>query len=234
MNDFVPILRADRSREMIEYERRGYVFRLGENQYIYARNISVKKPDEKEYSFEVRVTHSETRFYMISEDSKINESCVYLTIYELYQLLLGMTKKISVETITNILQSKRDSIWKIHYTGLKFDLKFFSTEIPKGKVRIFDSNIEVTYETLFLLLALIQDKSNYYWSIKPTEDKMLYVDGLLRLLVALINVDGHPILRSHKWEYNFRKKVYEKPKEKYDFKYYLTQDELKNIMEVKS
>lgn len=234
MNNFVPLLRSDRLREIIEYNKRGYVFRLGEDQYKYVRNISVCNAHNYEFNFEVRVSQDEPRFYIVSEKDNTKESCIYLTIYELYLILVEMSLALTVDVVTRILKNKRDSKLNIDYTGLKFQVNFFSSNIPEGKIKIPESNIEITYENFLLLLALIQDKSNYYWSISTNENKEKFTDGILRLLITLISTKGSEILESHKWYYNDKKEIYEKPKEKYEFKYYLTQKEFESIMEVKS
>lgn len=234
MNNFVPLLRSDRLREIMEYNKRGYVFRLGEDRFKYVRNISVYNLNNQKYDFEVRVSQDEPRFYIVSENNNIKENCIYLTIYEIYLILVEMAKKLSIDEVTRILKSKRSSKISIEYTGLKFQLNFFSYGLLMGGVKIPESNIEITYENFLILLALIQDKSNYYWSISNYENKKNYTDGILRLLITLINIEGSEILESHKWYYNKDKKIYEQPKEKYEFKYYLTEEEFNSIMEVKS
>lgn len=234
MNNFVPLLRSDRLREIIEYNKRGYVFRLGEDRFKYVRNISVCNAYNYEYSFEVRVSQDEPRFYIVSKKDNKKESCIYLTIYEIYLILVEISKVLSIDEVARILKNKRDSKLVIDYTGLKFQLNFFSSDIPVGKVKIPESNIEITYENFLLLLALIQDKSNYYWSISTFENKEKYTNGILRLLITLISIKGSETLESHKWYYNEHKEIYEKPKEKYEFKYYLTQKEFESIMEAKS
>jgi hypothetical protein len=240
MKNFFPLLRSDRLREMIAYDKRGYVFRLGKDKFNYVRNILVAniKEDEMDkrnevcYFFEVRTNQKEPRFYITKINKKQKESCIYLTIYEIYLLFLKLSQILSIETVTKILNSDCDKLWYIYYTGLEFELKYFNQSIPEGSIRIPESNIEITYENLFILLALIQDKSNYYWSISSKENEKLYTNGILRLLICLLNTKSNSILDSHKWQYNELISKHELLTDDYKYKYYLTQDEYDNIMEV--
>ena len=242
MNNFIPLVNSDRLREINKYSRRGYVFRDGKDKFNYVRNVFVrnKKVDEGGsdgacYFFEVR-NKQEPRFYITVTENELKESCIYLTMYEIYELLVEIAKKTSLETVTKMLTSKRDKVWYMYYTALEFELKYFSETIPSDMLQIPDSNVKIRYENFFLLIAMIQEKSNYYWSNSTEENNRLYTNGIIRLLVCLINTKGNYLLEKHKWKYNVIKDKYEMipNAKKEDYKYYLTRDEYKTIMEVRN
>lgn len=236
MNNFIPLLRADRLREINEYANREYIFRLGQNKYNHVGNFIVTNniaTDSTKYYFEARTNQKEPRFYLtVKDDTGLKECCIYLKLFDIYILLYELCKKVPKEKVTEILLSERNMIWRVNYTRLNFEMKFFSAEIPDEYMRIPESNIKISYQNLFCIIALIQDKSNYFWSISTEENKNNYTDGIIRLLVCLINTEENSILESHMWKYISKLNRYELRTDDYNYKYYLTLDEYENIMEV--
>lgn len=241
VNIFIPLVKSDRLREINSYKNKDYTFRLGENKFIYIRNIKVLL-NKKEYFFQVRDNQAEQKFYI-----SINNSCAYLSLIEIYNLLRELRDKIGSKRIRNILLGDRNKIIKLFYMGLQFDVKFFSKSIPKGKILLPESNIEINYEYLFLLIALIQDKSNYYWMLSDTTNNK-YIDGVLRLFACLISTRDIKFLEKLGWYYDVIN-------DKYYFseniskvsittktikgniikiKYYLTDIQFKNIMRIRN
>jgi hypothetical protein len=202
MVTLIPLIKSDRQREIILHKSKGYTFRTGENNYIYIRNICVYI-DNKRYEFQMRANQSEQKFYFY-----IEHSCIYLTIIEIYRMLKKISSKIGIRRVVEILQSERSEIAKIDYMGLGFDVKFFNLHIPKGKILLPESNLEINYEYLFLLIALIQDKSNYLWKLSTSANDK-YVDGILRLFSCLISTKKNKVLKELGWDYNtFNKEYY--------------------------
>jgi len=240
MKNLIPLLRQDRLREIKEYKARGYIFRNGENKYFYVRNITVsnkeiqddlKTPDnEVTYSFQVRVDQDERRFYILNKSTMQSDNCIYLTIYEIYQLLIEISRLITPQKIVATLLGGRTNKRYINYTDLQFEVSFFDDDFEPCEVSIPGSNIMISYENLLILIALIQDKSNYLWS--DNEEKSLYIDGLLRLLCCLISTQDNEELKNHGWLYDPDLALYKVTDANNKEKYYLTPDQYQNIMEV--
>jgi hypothetical protein len=242
MNTFIPLVRNDRLREINIYKSKGYYFKLGEDKYIYSSKIDVKI-DGVVYCFQIRDNQSELRFYICVDDA-----CMYLTLPEIYDLLAQICEKVDTRIVKSILMGKRERIAKLCYTGLEFDVNFFSKPIPQGKILIHGSNIEIEYKYLFLLIALIQDKSNYLWMLSNQANKK-YKNGILRLYTCLISTKENKLLEKLGWGFDLRKdKYYFMSEEEFNkveepiftkdvrgrntrIKYYLTQKQYKDIIE---
>jgi hypothetical protein len=241
METLIPLIKSDRLREIILYKSKDYSFRLGENKYIYLSKINIKI-NKNNYCFQIRDNQSEQKFFI-----SINDSCIYLTVMEIYDLLKRICDDIGTKRIKNILMGKRNKIAKIDYLGLPFEVLFFTSSIPKGKLFLPESNIKINYEYLFLLIALIQDKSNYLWKLSNV-DNGIYINGILRLLTCFISTKQNEILKKYGWDYNlsneryyFNIKKLSKPITTKDkkgndikIKYYLTQEQYEDIMNLRN
>jgi hypothetical protein len=242
MKTLIPLVKSDRLREIVSYKSKGYIFRVREDKYTYIRKITINLKG-KTYSFELRDNQADTRFYICLEDS-----CIYLTLPELYEILREITKKLGYKRVCNILTSERNKIGSINYMGLEFEVDFFSKPIPKGTILLPESNLEISYEYLFLLISLIQDKSNYLW-VLSSEDNRKYVDGILRLFVCLLSSKDNKVLEKLGWFYDATANgyIFDELKKVNDpivtkdvndkeirIKYYLTEEQFKDIIKMRN
>lgn len=254
MRNFIPLIRADRLREINEYKSRGYVFRDRQDKYLFVRKLLVTNyslnndnldvndrvniNDKVEFGFQVRNDHKEPRFFIVNEHDNQIQICVYLTIYEIYELLLKISRDTSTDEIINCLQSPRAEKWYFQYSGLEFDLSFYN-DIPlhNRNILIPSTDTEISFKYLLILIILIQEKSNYFWRASKKKNANNYINGLIRMLCGLISTQGHKTLTKHGWIYDIQAQKYLLPTDytgKYDKKYYLTPREFKNIMEVRN
>jgi hypothetical protein len=242
MNTLIPLVKSDRLREIVSYKSKDYIFRLGEDKYTYIRKISVSLKG-KAYSFQLRDNQADIKFYISVEDS-----CIYLTLPEIYKLLKKIADKLGYKRVCDILTCQRNKIGKINYMGLEFEVNFFSNTIPKGTILLPESNLEISYEYLFLLISLIQDKSNYLW-VLSSEDNRQYVDGILRLFACLLATRKSSFLEKLGWFYDDTSDRYifdEVKKENelltakgiqgkdFKIKYYLTEEQFKDIIKMRN
>lgn len=239
MYTFVPTIRENRRNEINIHKLNGIDF-VRENDYKLVERIFILK-DNIRFDFEVRVDFREVRFYIIK-----NYSCIYLTLYEIYLLLndiyINSDIDVSVE-LKKIYDNAKE----------KFICKNKEYEFPKSsfienqyKIRIPNSNLEISYTELLLLIFLIQEKSNYLCSI--SEDMYIYKNGIINMMITLLNCRKKTTcLRELGWNYSPDKNRYienklrylDKNDEKYrerketvDRKYYLTETEMNCILEM--
>lgn len=237
MFTFIPAKREDRRNEMKNHKLNGYEF-IRENDYKLVERIFIMK-DLNQFDFEVRVDFKEVRFYIIKSNSRI-----YLSLYEIYLLL----NDIYLDSDIDISKELK----KIYSNDKeKFICKTLEYEFPKSpifenqyQIRIQNSNLEISYTELLLLIFLIQEKSNYFCSI--SEDMHIYKNGIINMMITLLNCrEENTILKELGWNYSQYKNKYlenqlkhldksdEKNKEfnkTVDRKYYLTEDEMKSIL----
>lgn len=245
MINFVPLIRADRRREINAYKSKGYIFRGTELSYCFTRNITVSNlsiyskgkdtPIERQYHFQVRQIN-EPKFYVLVDSDDQYQCCLYLSIYEIYEILLQFANKMTPLTVVEYLMSDRSQKWYFQYTSLEFEINFYS-EAPNSEIQLVPgSNVTLSYENLLILIIMIQEKSNYLWGISKEEGKEKYTDGIIRLLCCLISTSGNEILEKHGWMFLTNEGKYHLNLEKtYPLKKsYLTQQEYKNIMEVRN
>jgi len=110
------------------------------------------------------------------------------------------------------------------------------------RLNIAKSSATISYLEIFILLYLIQYKSNYLFSISLLEKDKAYSDGLIRLFIALFSLErDHSDLLNLGWEYdshngrfklNYNRSI--SKKERASKKYYLTNEELGNILKTES
>ncbi len=239
MYSFIPAIRTDRYREIKSYKDKNFTF-IDEQRYRLIDNIFIVKDDSVQYQYEVRVDFPEVRFFIIKDGSSI-----YLTIYQLYELFKQVydSKKISlIFHLRQLMKTKKKE--QFIYKGVMYD-------IPKTRkfslnycVIIPDSNLEITFNDLFYLLVLIQEKSNYLCSISKTKKK--YSNGIIRLLIALLeskidnkklqNIGWNKDQKNDLFKSNQLQKIkndkanYKKHNAIVERKYYLTEEELSSIL----
>ena len=89
-------------------------------------------------------------------------------------------------------------------------VNYFVHQLPKidenTKIGVLDSDVEITLEELFLLIYLIQDKSNYLISLgKKTE----YINGIIRMLKTLLKCNNkNDVLETIGWLFDHEKCYY--------------------------
>lgn len=249
LNNFISTIRTDRRSEMKKCIENGYLF-IDEKKYRYCDKIIVSQGKEN-WSFGVQATEREVYFY-ITEDG----ANAYLSITEIYELLLVIAKQESMEFVVDSLKEqlatkiirKKDLNVKnkvIVYNQERFryrDIEYYITKCVElkrsGNVTLDNSSIEISYEQLFTLINLIQQKSNALF-YRGKENRK-YGNGLIRFLIVLLsNAENIPILNKIGWKYDNSKHLYIYSKPKRDSKrnhqkYYLTQKEYDAILKSES
>lgn len=224
MRDLLTILRAERQREINRYK---------EKQYLVSKYYRmIRKIQFDNYSIGIQVSSGDYFFYIIDDNQN-----AYFSVRELYELLFQMAHSEGVEYVSEMLEKQ---IANEEETFLKYDNIDYSikkTIIPErdGAIIVEDGSSSVSYRQLFVLLNLIQQKSNTMFGDNPKNTQ--YKNGILRLLITLIEAEGdHDILQSKGWFFDSEdeKFIYQdsllNEKEKKLKKYYLTEEERDDIM----
>ena len=231
MADFLTTLRTDRIREISCYKRKGYMFSKN-NDYIMIRRISLEDTE-----ISVQVSANDYYFYLIGSDQN-----AYYSVYELYSLLHLMAVKEGKGYVNSLLQKQIDSAEKgqLRYEDIDYEMKKSVIPDRNEKIVVKDGSEQVDYKTLFILLNLIQEKSNSLFG--SSEENKDYKNGIIRLLITLIDVEkNNQILKEKGWVYYEEEKKFKydekivkyKNDEKFK-KYYLTKGEKDSIMSIES
>lgn len=243
MNKFIEVIRSDREEEISTYEKRGYIFGKNRRTYEFVRKISFNH-DGLPYNCQVRVDFREIRFYLLGNDTNTveYEGYIYFTIYELYRLLKNIVLVEGLDAVVNVLESYLESTL---HENFSYEENIYNFKIPRledidGKFELNEASLTVTYREIYLLLSLIQDKSNYLFSIST--DGSDYKDGIIRLMIALLSTNAsNQLLESIGWEYdlendkfNLNKKYVESKEDRASKRYYLTNAELRSILKLES
>ncbi len=230
MRDFLLITRNDRTREKLLYSKKQY---LVPDSYRMIRKIRF----EREYGtieVELQVSKQDYHFYLIE-----NEGNAYFSIPEIYDLLNTMSDIEGKEYVSNLLKKQLMETEKesFCYEDIEYEIRKCVIPDRDGKIAVIDGSQKISYEMLFILINLIQEKSSAMFSKSIGNEK--YIDGIIRLLVALIECTGnHNVLNEKGWFWNFEDKCYvfskEKIIERNRKKYYLTKGELDDIISLES
>ncbi|TYC84474.1 hypothetical protein FXB42_11950 [Acetobacterium wieringae] len=252
MNDFISTVRTDRLREIGEKERTGIVI-ADKYKYRLVDTIIIPMSDEKNLIYGFQVNQKDVYFYIIDEGANS-----YYTIIELYELLKYMCDSGNEDIVFEVLkrieeiEMKRvrnsigtddtaQDIWENRadfiYRGITYHFK--AVEYPEydGIIEMPDGARTLSYQQVFLLLNLIQEKSNAFFTRGESNKKEL-INGITRLFLGLLSgKEDHDELKSLGWFYDTQKNKYvlrpnmSKNKER---KYYLTKEEYLIIMNKES
>lgn len=242
------LLREDRRREISERINQGMII-PNQNTYRYTSKIVLCNGDgnlPRDMEFGVEVTASEIFLYLIKDEAN-----VYLSAKDLYSILLEIRTKDGLGLILDVFEEQQkqsviclnpkkenDKKYKNYdyllYRGIRYRIP--RTIIPNhnGSFMMNDCQMYISYDELFALIHIIQEKSNAFW----LEDNK-YKNGLVRLLQALLQLENdNEILKNRGWHYKesenrFYYKVPQKEDNNKSIKYYLTMKEYRNIIKSK-
>lgn len=238
MFTFVQNIRKERNEEMAEYESKGIDFII-RNHYKLLRKISINK-EGSIFDYEIRVDFKDVRFYIIK-----NNSCIYLSIYEIYELLNNINANFDID-IVDELKSFYNNTDKdeFEYSGKKYTFPRSPSFEGKYNIKIPYSNTIISCTELFILIFLVQEKSNYLWSI--SKETVTYKNGIIYLMIVLLSCkEDNNLLNELGWFYSSEENKYienklsnsdegdeefEMKKRKVERKYYLTEIEMNSIL----
>lgn len=240
MKNFIPVIRTDRLREMQSYEQKGYSF-IDKKNYMMIEKIYTRQ-EGYEFEFGIEVTQNDVYFYLTEEKAN-----VYLSIIELYHLLYAVGQQEGMEFVAGALkgqlriqmkkaEAKMLNQEKFVYRNLEYEIRKTVSLKRNAAVEIPNIAFSIPYCELFMLLNLIQEKSNALFSRK--KESKCYMDGILRLLIVLLTLKkDDACLLELGWRFDasldqfvFAEIPDEQKTERGKRKYYLTKTEYKNIL----
>lgn len=231
-NTFVDDIRKIRINEMKNYKAKGYLI-YNEANYVFNDKITIDVEGDT-YFFGVRVNIHDVYFYLLHEGSQI-----YLTIYDIYKLLWETVKnEEDKDYILNLLYfyiTSKETMY-FAYQAKRYTVHKLPGNIREIKIAVLDSDIVITLKELFLLIYLIQDKSNFFEKLSK---KNLYINGIIRLLYVLLQSSSSvTLLETIGWIFNDTNEQFELSTEQLVGKrskkrYYLTALEEKFILDEK-
>ena len=153
VKNFIPVMRAKRLLEMKSYIDKGYEIQ-DKKHYIMLQNVKLNYMDEW-YEYGVQITQDEFYFYIIKDKANI-----YLSIVEIYHLLLDFNRKDSgyfVSCLKRQLRQKVSLQSEFKSQDLTFKIAKPVEIKTKMSVSVLQTGIQITNRELFLLLMLIQE-----------------------------------------------------------------------------
>jgi len=234
VKNFIPVMRAKRLLEMKSYIDKGYEIQ-DKKRYSMLQNVKLNYMNEW-YEYGVQITQDEFYFHIIKDKANI-----YLSIIEIYHLLLDFNEIDSGYFVSCIKRQLRQKVSQ-RSEFISQDLPFKiakPVEIKKEIcVNVSQTGIQITNKELFLLLLLIQEKSNALFK-RSVGIKRSYANGIFRLLVVLLekNKDDE-LLECLGWKWNEESNMFmfltkSKRVGRGAYKYYLTKAEYSDRMNVK-
>lgn len=235
MKQFIDVVRNNRRQEIEKYIAKGY-YCHEDGKYTFIDSITVR--NEEDVKIGIEVTEREVFFYVIDEG--VNS---YYSIIEMYNLFIDMCFREGTDFVISKLQEQLANNYSeekgssIIYDNNEYSIHKIVTVQDKGSIMPSDSSLELQYQHLFVLLNLIQEKSNALFSMGKEKE---YINGVLRLLIVLLSCDrDNPVLREMGWNYKKSdcKFIFEKPvleTKRSIRKYYLTEEEYQYILKKES
>lgn len=232
MKNFIPVLRCERFCEMQNYEEKGYSI-LDRKEYRMVKKIAIAYMNET-YEYGVHVTLNEFFFYIIRDGANI-----YLSIKEIYDLIADMVAKDDfIKVLKKQLLQKKKERSSFICDGIKFYITKPVDCAIEENLKVPDSGAEITVKELFILLMLIQAKSNCMFE-RSSAARKKFVNGIIRLFIVLLERQADDSLLTDlgwKWDVDDRRYQHESVsyrKGRAAFKYYLTKAEYSDRIQLK-
>lgn len=231
MKNFIPVMRAKRLLEMKMYLDKGYTIQ-DKKHYLMLETIQLNYMGE-EYEYGIQVTQDEIYFFINKDTGNI-----YLSIVEIYQMLYQMNNLDGgyfLNCLKKQLKQKRNVQVDFVNHGISYRMTKPVEIIKKAYIDIPQTGIQITNKELFLLILLIQEKSNALFR-RSTGVKRTYANGIIRLLIVLLESrKNDSLLNELGWNWNNLQQKYEfvfkeERSGRIAFKYYLTQTEYSDII----
>lgn len=226
MKNLIPVLRTRRLLEMQQCQEKGYQIQ-DKKHYLMLEKVQLRYMDT-DYEYRVQVTQDELYFYICRDDANM-----YLSIAEIYDMLVSLPeekREAFVNSMKKQLRQRTTIYLEILNHGLTYKMmhpvaldREFTIDVPQ-------TGIQITNRELFLLMILIQTKSNELFR-RSTGKKRLYVNGIFRMLVVLLEYQSEDtLLESLGWSWDEKLKRYvfvskDSRRGREKFKYYLTKKE---------
>ena len=231
MKNFIPVMRAKRLIEMKEYTDKEYSIQ-DRKHYMMLEKISVPY-GEQTYEYGIQVTQDEIYFFITR--SKAN---IYMSIVEIYDAIRGMKSKNRLyfkECLKKQLKQKENG--DFYNQGLSYKMKKPVYIEDLLEIAVPQTGFSITNRELLILIVLIQEKSNALFR-RSTAQKRVYVNGIIRLLIILLEEKDSLLLQQLGWNWDNRTQRFiyhakELRKGRETYKYYLTQKEYDANMNIK-
>lgn len=234
VKNFIPVMRAKRLLEMKSYIDKGYEIQ-DKKHYSMLENVELIYM-KKQYEFAIQVTQDEVYFYINKDRANI-----YLSIIDIYHLLMRfneMDKGYFLGCLKRQLRQKVSKRSEFVSQGLSYKMAQPIELSNEMSINVLQTGIQITNKELFLLLLLIQEKSNALFK-RSTGIKRSYANGIFRLLIVLLEQKREDKLLGDlgwKWDelrsqFFFNQKQNRIGREVY--KYYLTKSEYDDRVNIK-
>lgn len=231
MNDFISAIRMDRKRELFQLKNLNYL----EPQKYYKTGVIGVKFKNKIHNFGFNTDGWNTSFFIVDDGA----NC-YLTLHDLYDCFMKMDSKEGMGFSSNILQRQlvnyQEQIKDVFiYQGIEYEMIKTAECYKDGEVVLDNASCGISYSVIFMLVNLIQNKSNVLY-LRGNNDE--YLEGTIRLFIALLSLEeDREILTTLGWRWNcennrfdYNEINFSKESEYWKRKYCLTETELRSIM----
>lgn len=252
MNDFISTVRTDRQREINMKEESGIVV-SDKYRYRIVDTIMVIMPDGTKLTYGFQANHRDVYFFMIDEGANS-----YFSIVEIYELLQKICDMGNADIVLDVLERIKSTEMKqildpsaptdfskakwenrgdFIYRGITYHMKMIDYPDYNGCIEMFDGGRTMSYKQLFVLLNLIQEKSNAFFMRGEVKNESL-TNGIMRLFICLLKgTQDYDELKRLGWLYDSKNRKYvfdENTIEKSSRKYYLTENEFLSIIKSES
>ena len=138
---------------------------------------------------------------------------------------------------TDLSKAKWENRGDFIYRGITYHMKMIDYPDYNGCIEMIDGARTMSYKQLFVLLNLIQEKSNAFFTRGEVKNEIL-TNGIMRLFICLLKgTRDYDELMQLGWVYDYENSKYvfdEHIIEKNSRKYYLTEDEFWDIINSES